>query len=58
MSPNKRSRAVHTRKRGEKRTLRKSPGICLTCYDYVDYLYNKNGKSECYYCSRGIRKPQ
>ena len=37
-------------------TLKKSRGICLKCYDSVDYLYLTNGVEMCYHCSRGIKK--
>lgn len=55
---NTRSKAVHNS--GQKRVRRfgrKNPGLCLSCYEWVQHLYSVNGKDECYYCSRGIKRP-
>jgi hypothetical protein len=52
-------RAIHNPKqKSNKRFGRKAPGLCVTCYDYVQHLYLTDGREECYYCSRGIPKPR
>ena len=51
-----RTTCKHPHKGVRVRPHKKSRGICLTCYEWVNYTYETNGKVECYYCARGIKK--